>query len=167
MWKCPSRRAPWKDLRAGSVVCLVVNEHVTCHHHITSTHSRTADVCVMHAQLSLTLCDPVDWSPPGSFIHEILQARTLERIATSSSRDLPGPRFEPASSAPPALTGGFWSVLSIFCSSSLCIFCDLLVRFRRWSHSSYILPFFFVCFFLARIIQKLCLGHSVVSLLWC
>ena len=30
----PRRRAPWKDLRAGSVVCLVVNEHPTCHHHI-------------------------------------------------------------------------------------------------------------------------------------
>ena len=25
-----------------------------------------------------TLGDPTDWSPPGSSVHEILQARTLE-----------------------------------------------------------------------------------------
>ena len=28
-----------------------------------------------------TLCDPIDSSPPGSPIHGILQARTLDRIA--------------------------------------------------------------------------------------
>ena len=36
-------------------------------------------------QSCLTLCDSVDCSPPGSSIHEILQARTLEWVATSSS----------------------------------------------------------------------------------
>ena len=34
----------------------------------------------------LTLCDPVDCSPPGSSIHGILQARTLEWVAISFSR---------------------------------------------------------------------------------
>ena len=29
-------------------------------------------------QLCLTLCDPIDGSPPGSPVPEILQARTLE-----------------------------------------------------------------------------------------
>ena len=29
-------------------------------------------------QLCLTLCDPIDGSPPGSFVSGILQARTLE-----------------------------------------------------------------------------------------
>ena len=33
------------------------------------------------AQPCLTLCDPVDWSPPGSSVHEILQARILEWVA--------------------------------------------------------------------------------------
>ena len=33
-----------------------------------------------------TLCDPVDCSPPGSSIHEILQARTLEWVAISFSK---------------------------------------------------------------------------------
>ena len=32
-----------------------------------------------------TLCDPIDSSPPGSSVHGILQARTLEWVAISSS----------------------------------------------------------------------------------
>ena len=32
-----------------------------------------------------TLCDPIDGSPPGSAIHGILQARTLECVAISFS----------------------------------------------------------------------------------
>ena len=31
------------------------------------------------------MCDPIDGSPPGSSVHGILQARTLEWIAISSS----------------------------------------------------------------------------------
>ena len=36
-------------------------------------------------QLCLTLCDPIDSSPPGSAVPEILQARTLEWVAISFS----------------------------------------------------------------------------------
>ena len=32
-----------------------------------------------------TLCDPMDCSPPGFSVHEILQARTLEWVAISFS----------------------------------------------------------------------------------
>ena len=32
-----------------------------------------------------TLCDPTDSSPPGSSVHGILQARTLEWVAISYS----------------------------------------------------------------------------------
>ena len=38
------------------------------------------------AQSCLTLCNPMDCSPPGSSVHEILQARILEWLAISSSR---------------------------------------------------------------------------------
>ena len=38
------------------------------------------------AQLCLTLCDPMDYSPPGSSFHGILQARILEWGAISYSR---------------------------------------------------------------------------------
>ena len=34
-------------------------------------------------QSCLTLCDPIDGSPPGSAVPGILQARTLERAAIS------------------------------------------------------------------------------------
>ena len=36
-------------------------------------------------QSCLTLCDPIDGSPPGSAISGILQARTLEWVAISFS----------------------------------------------------------------------------------
>ena len=36
-------------------------------------------------QLCPTLCDPIDGSPPGSSVHGILQARTLEWVAISFS----------------------------------------------------------------------------------
>ena len=48
-------------------------------------------VCVC-AQSCLTLCDPMDCSPPGSSVHGILQARILEWVAISSSRGSSGPK---------------------------------------------------------------------------
>ena len=36
-------------------------------------------------QSCLTLCNPIDSSPPGSPVPGILQARTLERVAISFS----------------------------------------------------------------------------------
>ena len=46
--------------------------------------------CGSHAMLShfshVPLCNPVDCSPPGSYVHRILQARILEWVAISSSR---------------------------------------------------------------------------------
>ena len=41
--------------------------------------------CCLVAKSCLTLCDPVDCSPPGSFVHGILQARLLEWVAISFS----------------------------------------------------------------------------------
>ena len=39
-----------------------------------------------------TLCDPMDYSPPGSTVHEIFQARILEWVAISFSRGSSQPR---------------------------------------------------------------------------
>ena len=41
---------------------------------------------VKSLQSRLSLCDPMDCSPPGSSVHGILQARILEWVAISSSR---------------------------------------------------------------------------------
>ena len=40
------------------------------------------------AQSGPTVCHPVDWSPPGSSVHGILQARILEWVAISFSRGI-------------------------------------------------------------------------------
>ena len=39
-----------------------------------------------------TLCNHMDFSPPGSFVHEIFQARILEWVAISYSRGSSQPR---------------------------------------------------------------------------
>jgi len=41
---------------------------------------------VLVTQSCPTLCDPMDCSPPGSSVHGILQARTLEWVAILFSR---------------------------------------------------------------------------------
>ena len=43
-------------------------------------------------QLCLTLCDPMDCSPPGSSVHGIFQATILKWVAISSSRGSSRPR---------------------------------------------------------------------------
>ena len=45
----------------------------------------------------------MDYSPPDSFVHGILQARILEWVAISFSRGSSDPEIEPMS---PALAGG-------------------------------------------------------------
>ena len=37
-------------------------------------------------QLCLTLCDPMDYSPPGFSVHGVLQLRILEWVANSFCR---------------------------------------------------------------------------------
>ena len=51
------------------------------------------------AQLCATLCGPMNCSPPGSSIHGIFQARILEQVAISYSRE---------SSEPSDRTGISW-----------------------------------------------------------
>ena len=46
---------------------------------------RDAAAAAKSLQSCLTLCDPIDGSPPGSAIPRILQARTLEWVAISVS----------------------------------------------------------------------------------
>ena len=47
---------------------------------------------VKSLQFCLTLCDPMDCSPPGSSAHGILQASILEGVAVPSSRGPSQPR---------------------------------------------------------------------------
>ena len=51
----------------------------------------TLVVCML-SSYSPTLCDPMDYSLPGSSVHGILQARILEWVAMPSSRGSSPPR---------------------------------------------------------------------------
>ena len=64
--------------------------------------------------MCLTLCYSKDCSPPGSSAHGIFQARILEQLATSFSRDVPDPRIKPVSLMSPALASGFFTTSAIW-----------------------------------------------------
>ena len=52
---------------------------------------------VLVAQLYLTLCDPMNYSLPGSSVPGILQAGILEWVLVPSPWNLPDPGIEPGS----------------------------------------------------------------------
>ena len=60
----------------------------------------------MLLQLCLTLCAPMDYSPPDFSVNEILQARILP---FPSPWDFSDPRIEPTSLMSPALAGRFFN----------------------------------------------------------
>ena len=66
-------------------------------------------LCAKLLQLCLALCDPMDYSPPGSSVHGIIQARTLERVAMFFSRGSSPPRADPMSLTGPILAGRFFT----------------------------------------------------------
>ena len=68
-------------------------------------------VSVLVTQSCSTLCDPMVTlcNLLGSSVHGILQARILEWIAVSYSRDLPDAGMEHVSLPSPALAGGFFT----------------------------------------------------------
>ena len=66
-------------------------------------------MCANSLQSYRTLCNPMDYSPPGSSVYEILQARILEWVAIPFPRGSSWPRDEPMSLASPALADGFFT----------------------------------------------------------
>ena len=55
-------------------------------------------------------CDPMDYSPPGFFVHGIFQARIWSGLPFLPPRDLPDPGIELMSLASPALAGRFFTI---------------------------------------------------------
>ena len=64
-------------------------------------------VCMLVTQSCLTFCDPVNCSPPASFVQAILQARILEWVAISFSRGSSQPRDQTWVSC---IVGGFFTI---------------------------------------------------------
>ena len=67
----------------------------------------------MCAQSCLTVRDPLDCSPPGSSVHEILQARILEWVVISYFRGSSQHRDQTMSLMSPALAGGFFTNIKV------------------------------------------------------
>ena len=65
-------------------------------------------MCAKSSQSCPTLCDPIDYSPPGSSVHGILQARILEWAAIPFSRGYSQPRDQTRISYNSCL-GGFFT----------------------------------------------------------
>ena len=63
-------------------------------------------VCA-HVQSCPTLCDPMDYSPPGSSVYGIFQARILDPFPPPG--DLPDPGIEPASPVSVRFASGFFT----------------------------------------------------------
>ena len=67
-------------------------------------------VCVS-AQSCPTLCDPVNCSPQGFSVHRIFRQEYWSGRPFPLPGDLPDPEIEPASLAPPALAGDFFTTV--------------------------------------------------------
>ena len=82
------------DLPEGWNPCLLFGRWIL-YHCITGEGLRLGPYVAAAAkslQSCLTLCDPMDCSPPGFSVHGILQARVMERVAMPSSRGSSRPR---------------------------------------------------------------------------
>ena len=66
--------------------------------------------CVLVAQSCPTLCDPMDCSPPGSFVHGILQARIVAWVTIPFSRGSSRPTDQTHISCVSCIAGGFFTV---------------------------------------------------------
>ena len=78
----------WKNSNNGAIIIITKNTisklRIIC--------TLGLYVCAESLQSCLTLCNPIDCSLPGSSVHGILQARTLEWVAMPSSRGSSWPR---------------------------------------------------------------------------
>ena len=66
-------------------VSFIQNSNVTGHHVFLCSVSYNPAAAAKSLQSCLTLCDPIDGSPPGSTVPGILQERTLEWVAVAFS----------------------------------------------------------------------------------
>ena len=63
---------------------------------------------VLVVKLCPTLCDPMDYSPPGSSVHGISQ-EYWSKLPFPLPRDLPDLEIKPLSLMSPTLAGGFFT----------------------------------------------------------
>ena len=109
-----------KDSKTLTVI-LKKKKSVMCQVSYSAFHLYCVTCCVSsHVQL---FCDPMGYSPPGSSIHGISQARILECIAISFSRESAWTRDQICVSC---ISGGFFSHWTTreFCTTEFVLFYD-------------------------------------------
>ena len=112
---------------------MLVGLHDCCH--IPSWRVMLLSFCLV-AQSCPTLCNPMNYNPPGFSVHGILQARILEWVPIAFSRGSSRPRIEPgfpalqANSLPQSHQGSPY----LFQWSWYCLFC-ILRWLSKCSHS--------------------------------
>ena len=92
-WKRPrKKKEAWEAVFLGNSYSCGINSHYNIYSQYNSIVILPSLLYGAGAQLSLAPCDPLDCSLPGSSVHGILQARTLEQVAISYSRGSSRPR---------------------------------------------------------------------------
>ena len=123
-WKCSLKTLVWEPFKESVksklflwYYCVYVCMHIPTH------------VC---AQLCSTFCIPMDCSLPHSSVHGIFQARVLEWVTISYSRDLPVPGIKPMFFASPELQvyslslshlGSLWYYSDVTYFLTVLVFC--------------------------------------------
>ena len=111
-----------------------VKGSIPCWMHQKRSKIWSRGVCICQLLSCVRLCNPMDYSPPGSSVHRSFQARILEWAwHFPPPGDLPGPGIKPTPSGSPALPAGFFACLS-HQGNSVCILSTLLacLFFLRW-----------------------------------
>ena len=103
--------------------------HTSYLHFVQQTTSHRVWL-VLVSQLCLTLCDPMDHSPPGSSVHGILQARILEWVAISFSGTSSQPRDRTWVSC---IASRFFTIWAIREAQTQSLIADCLFSFQRSS----------------------------------
>ena len=84
-------------------------------------------MCCISYQSCLTLCNPLDCSPQGSSVHGIFQARIVEWVAISFSRESSQPRNQARVTCVSCIASGFFTHWAIREAHSV-TGTDLIVR---------------------------------------
>ena len=97
LWGYKNIRHDWRELAQHRYIYIVILAllkywNIIALQCFCCSTSSTSCVCVLVIQSCLTFRNPMDYSPPGSFVHGIFQARILEQVAIAYSRGSSWPR---------------------------------------------------------------------------
>ena len=92
LWMTPKHLKYWFWGYKHTVVSKQFHKHRKHKLSRQGCHIHRSAVLGLVAQSCPTFCDPMDCSPPGSFVHGILQAKILEWVAIVFSRGSSQPR---------------------------------------------------------------------------